>query len=190
VVGETLGTGLRASLASAQVRSFCHVLGTADPMPGPGELLEALNRALHRDSRGDRGLRAACFAAVIDGVKGRVAFAAAGGTTPYHLVRAERSLGVLRARGPLLGELPDAQYPTKEQALGAGDALVFVTSGVPEALDSNRSPFGDRRLQKVLMVAPGQEPRATRDALLRALDTHRAEAPPLADESILVLQVG
>jgi serine phosphatase RsbU (regulator of sigma subunit) len=127
---------------------------------------------------------------VVDGVKGTVAFAGAGGTTPYHLARAERSLGVLRSRGPLLGELRDAHYPTREQALGAGDALVFVTSGVPEAMDSDRAPFGDRRLQKLLMVAPGQEPRATRDALLRALDSHRAEAPPLADESILVLQVG
>jgi hypothetical protein len=186
VVGETLGHGLTASLASASVRSFCNALASSDPIPEPGELLEALNRAL---ARGDRGLRAACFAAVVDGDKRRVRYAGAGHPTPYHVVRADRRLGVLRARGPLLGERADATYPTREQPLGPGDALVFVTSGVPEALDAARTPFGDRRLQQVLLTSPGEEPRATRDAILRALDRHRAEAPPLSDEAMLVLQV-
>jgi serine phosphatase RsbU (regulator of sigma subunit) len=97
---------------------------------------------------------------------------------------------ILRARGHVLGERLDATFTTLEHALEVGDALLFFSEGVPDTLDPARAPFGERRLQKLLHEASGQEPRLTRDRIVSALREHRLGAPPSRDEALVVVQVG
>lgn len=187
LMGDTLGDGLASSLASASVKSFCDALATAPSPPDASGLLQAANRAA---CRVDKPRQATCFAAVVDAEKKQVRFANAGHPMPYHLRRAEKTLGVLCAAGPFVGDRPDAIWQPGEATLAAGDALVFYSEGLVGAMNHERMRFGERRLQRALLDAIDREPRATRDAVLRALEEFRGEAAPMGDEAVVVVQVG
>jgi serine phosphatase RsbU (regulator of sigma subunit) len=186
VIGDVIGTGLAGSMVSAVAKSCCDAFqaaGTVDP----GALLTALNRALWRPTR---PIHMTGVAALFDPQRGQVAWANAGHPMPYFASATEERLGVLTGSGPMLGDVPDAHYASSTRGLGHGDAVLLYTDGLVEAMNLQRVPFGERRLQRALSAAKAAGPPRVRDAILRAVDEFRAGAPVDDDELLVCVRAG
>jgi serine phosphatase RsbU (regulator of sigma subunit) len=189
VIGDVIGTGLAGSMVSAVAKSCCDTLAASGKRLEAGGLLTALNRALHRPAR---PIHLTCFAAIFDPAEGSVQFANAGHPMAYHLsvVRDEPQLGVLSASGPMLGDAPGTVYRSVRKALADGDVVLLYTDGVVEAPNAARAPFGERRLQRALLAAPGVGPSIVRDRVLATLEEFRGDEPPTDDEALIAVRVG
>jgi sigma-B regulation protein RsbU (phosphoserine phosphatase) len=186
VVGDAVGAGLAASMASAVVKGCCDALiAGARPLPGPAALLSGLGRALYRPAA---PIQSRCFAVLMDPGRGVVEWANAGHPVPYHLRSAAGGgLGVLAGSGPMLGDGEHVEYRAHEAAFAAGDVLVLFTDGLVKAEDLGRKAFGERRLQKVIADLRGQPVTAIRRAILAAVREFRGTAPAVDDTALVVV---
>ena len=186
VIGDSVGSGLAGSMTSAVVKSACDLLVTGDrPIDDPAVLLATLSRALAHASA---PVHARCFAGVFDPGRGIVRYANAGGQLPYQL--RDGDLGVLAGGGPMLGDAFDDGYRLYEMPLHPGDAFVLFTDGIVRADDPHRKPFGERRLQKVIMAGAGKPAADLLGSILDAVRQHRVDRPLEDDAAVVVVTVG
>lgn len=134
VVGDVSGKGAAAAMAATLL------LGAADERDGdsPGELLAHLNRVLRRTQIGGF---ATCLCADVS-PNGEVIIANAGHLAPYR-----RGEEIAVASGLPLGVADGGGdgYEEIRFALGADDALTFISDGVAEARDAQGALFGFER---------------------------------------------
>lgn len=187
VIGDVIGSGLAGSMVSAVAKSCCDSLCAAGAATDPGSLLTALNRSLFRHAK---PIHMTCLAVALDPAAGVVTWANAGHPMPYHVRREEPRLGVLPGSGPMLGDAAETRYGTSRRPLGAGDVVLVYTDGLVEAINAQRAPFGERRLQRTLLAVADLRPPSARDHLLRAVEDFRAGAPSTDDEVLVLLKVG
>lgn len=187
VIGDSVGAGLAGSMTSAVVKSACDLLVTGDrPIEDPAVLLSTLSRALAHASA---PVHARCFAAVFDPGRGSVRYANAGGQLPYQ-ARGEGELGVLAGGGPMLGDAFDDGYRLYEMPIAPGDTFVLFTDGLVRADDPYRKPFGERRLQKVILGAAGKPAAELLAVITDAVRKHRADRPLEDDAAVVVITLG
>jgi serine phosphatase RsbU (regulator of sigma subunit) len=181
VIGDMIGSGLAGSMLSAVAKSCCDAFqaaGTVDP----GALLTALNHALYRPQR---PIHMTGVVALFDPVHNIVHWANAGHPMPYFAAAHEHRLNVLTGSGPMLGDVADAHYVTQARPLHRGDSVLLYTDGLVEAMNLQRMPFGERRLQRALTAARSQPPAKVRDVILAAVEEFRTGAP-ISDDELLV----
>lgn len=65
-----------------------------------------------------------------------------------------------------MGRLRRAVYTETSLPLGPGDRLLLFTDGIPEALSPGGEPFGDERLQSLLVAQASQSAERIAEALL------------------------
>jgi serine phosphatase RsbU (regulator of sigma subunit) len=181
VVGDVIGSGLAGSMVSAVAKSCCDAF-TGSGMNDPGQLLTALSRALWRPVK---PIQMTCVAVRFDARAGQLTWANAGHPMPYLAAAGADKLTVLPGSGPMLGDVADARWQSQARPFAPGDAVLLYTDGVVEAMNAQRAPFGERRLQKALAGALGGPPPAVRDAIVRAVDGFRA-GEPVTDDELLV----
>ena len=87
---------------------------------------------------------------------GRLAYASAGHPAPL-LWRQEignvAPTDTLRARGTILGVLPEVALEERRVTLQLHDVLALFTDGVTEPIDSNGEEFGEERLAAILRTS-------------------------------------
>ncbi|MCB0893432.1 MAG: SpoIIE family protein phosphatase, partial [Propionibacteriaceae bacterium] len=127
-VGDVVGHGLPAVEDMAQLRSAGRAL--AHQGLSPGRVLAELNGFTRHASLG----KFATMVVAITEPDGRMlAYASAGHPPP--LVRRNRTDEVVRldaASGPVLGPMPDADFPEAAVSIECGDILLMYTDGLVE----------------------------------------------------------
>jgi serine phosphatase RsbU (regulator of sigma subunit) len=184
IVGDVVGQGLAGSMVSAVAKSCCDAF-VASGVIDPGTLLTALNRALYRPTR---PIHMTGVAALFDPGRGQVIWANAGHQMPYFVAARDERLGVLTGAGPMLGYEADARFASSTRGLGRGDAVLLYTDGLVDAMNAQRAPFGERRLQRALVAARTAAPPRVRDALVKAVDDFKAGAPSEDDELLVYVR--
>jgi sigma-B regulation protein RsbU (phosphoserine phosphatase) len=156
VIADVSGKGTPASILMASVHaSLRATAGTARP----SLLMDRLNRFLCASTQESRYVT--LFYAEIDPASRRLRYVN-GGHIPPCLVRAGGEVERLRAGGPVIGLLEEADYEEGEVELGSGDLLAVVTDGVTEALSPGEEEFGDGRVCESLRGAGGSAESALR----------------------------
>ncbi|MDX6567583.1 MAG: phosphoserine phosphatase RsbU/P [Gaiellales bacterium] len=135
VVGDVAGKGPSAAAATSLVRNALRM--AALDAAGPGEALEAVNRALRRSEYfGVRRRPGYCTVALAfldtTGATCRVTIARAGHVRPL-IVRADGATAESTADGPLLGMTEDVTFETEQTMLAENDLVVMYTDGLTEA---------------------------------------------------------
>ena len=74
----------------------------------------------------------------------------AGHNPIYLLKKDETDIHKLSAGGLMLGSI-DLPYNSETVVLNSGDAIVFYTDGIPEAMDKDENDFGEDRFEKLLL---------------------------------------
>jgi sigma-B regulation protein RsbU (phosphoserine phosphatase) len=129
VIGDVAGKGLAAAPRTAMVK--CVLRAFAFESPSPGQVLERLNRLLHRTMEGEQFVT--LFYGLLDVEKGELTYANAGHELPLMLRRGSGDPELLETTGPLLGLDSASSYHEVRTRIGEGDTLVLYTDGFTEA---------------------------------------------------------
>ncbi|MFE3164155.1 SpoIIE family protein phosphatase [Streptomyces sp. NPDC059224] len=128
VIGDVQGHNVQAAAVMGQLRTAVHTHAVAGM--GPDDLLARTNQVMCDFGT---GLFASCLCLQFDLTRRRVLFATAGHLPPLLRRPDGRTEALALPPGPLLGIVPDADYPCVEMPLVAGTALALYTDGLVEA---------------------------------------------------------
>jgi hypothetical protein len=151
VVADVSGKGIGAALIMASVKAVVPLVAAGR---SAAETLTHLNRKLATELA-PREFVALCFARY-DPARGTLEIANAGLPDPY---RVSRGAGVeaLSVPGPRLplGARREVAYEELRTAVAPGECILFLTDGLPEALDAAGEPLGYEALSVLIASAAG-----------------------------------
>jgi serine phosphatase RsbU (regulator of sigma subunit) len=177
-IGEAAGSPIEAGLGVASLHAA--IKAHAGYRHRSGEMLSRVNDTLCTASPGDQ--RAGLAYALVDPDSGKAEIALAGNVAG--LVMNSRERHVVRRRGPLLGDSPDAAFRAERLVVEPGGALLLLSSGALQPAGAK-----SRRLTPATIAAQLGDPLpSSADAIascLRELLTSRE--PPAVDQTVLVL---
>ncbi len=141
LIADASGHSVAAAMVAIMTRfAFGEIAPTTTK---PGEVLAFMNQSLQQltDER---------FVTAFYGVLNRQSrvfrFANAGQPYPLWYQAATGEVKQVKARGFMLGIIPDEVYYEAEITLAPGDSLCFYTDGLVEAMNEIGEQFGDDRL--------------------------------------------
>src|SRR5205807_2672873 len=183
-IGDVCGKGPDAAALTALVRYTLRAVTMHEHRPE--RVLALLNEAILRDRTDDR-FCSAVFA-VVEGEHGSLRVKLASGGHPLPLViRGDGRVEPAGRGGLLLGLWEDAKLATEAIELSAGDALLFYTDGVTDALAPERI-IDQRTLSKLAAESAGQGAAAIAERVERAV-IDESGPEPRDDIALLVLGV-
>jgi sigma-B regulation protein RsbU (phosphoserine phosphatase) len=152
VVADVCGKGMPAALLAASVHAAVRAYA---PAAGRrcGAVLASVNRLLYDTTPEERFVT--IFYGVYDPAERTLTWANAGHCPPL-LVRSSSCVR-LDPLTPPAGMLPAIEPVERTVRLAAGDSLLVVSDGIPEAEDPSGAEFGEERL---LELARRERPRA------------------------------
>ncbi|EFO81668.1 stage II sporulation E family protein [Oscillochloris trichoides DG-6] len=184
VIADVTDKGVPAALFMALSRTLLRA--TAIDGRQPAEVLQRANRLILADSRS--GLFVTCFYLTLEVASGHITYANGGHNYPLHYATATGQVQPLRARGIVLGIVPDPQFDQHELTLQPGDVVVLYTDGVTEAMNPARELFGDERLHALLHAHAQRSPHEIINAVLTAVTEFAAGQAQSDDITLVVLK--
>ncbi|MGH9441722.1 MAG: PP2C family protein-serine/threonine phosphatase [Thermoanaerobaculia bacterium] len=183
VVADVSGKGMGASLIMASVKAVLPLIAEGNTT---AETLRRLNRKLHAE------LGAREFVALVylryEPATGELEISNAGLPDPYRLVAAGRAPELLSVPGPRLplGARLEVPYESASLTIAAGERVLLLTDGLPEAPTKAGEPLGYEALMSLIPV----QSLSTGDLLETLFDSvRRASTPALEDDwTALVLE--
>jgi PAS domain S-box-containing protein len=141
MLGDVVGSGPHAAAITALVRHTARAV--APYVAGPVAVVRAIGEALHR-ADDDEVFCTLLYGSVSRVAAGLLLTVVGAGHPPPYVVRADRRIERVAARGSLLGPFPVGEVDPVEVLLEPGDALVAVTDGVLEARPARAWDAPDR----------------------------------------------
>lgn len=149
VIADVTGKGLDAALLMAFARPVMH--SALNAARGPADAIERTNRVLVEERRGTLFITLLC--AVLQPGTGRVRLASAGHEPPLLVPGDGGPIQAVGDAGVLIGAFASVSPPETEITLAPGDALLFYTDGVTDAVAPSGERFGDARLLEAVSEA-------------------------------------
>jgi serine phosphatase RsbU (regulator of sigma subunit) len=182
-VGDATGHGAAAGTLVTAIKGL--FAGSA-AAAAPAAFLAAANAAVHR-----MGLvRRAMALAVARVAHGRVTISAAGMPPALHFEAATGEVHEVALAGTPLGARAGFPYAEATVELAQGDALLFLSDGLPELPNAEGEPYGYERLARRFGDLAGSGPDAR--CVIAGLEATTAEwsraAAPADDVTFLVLR--
>jgi PAS domain S-box-containing protein len=186
VVGDVCGKGAEAAAATAMARYTLRAASAAAARPDAAGAFALLNHQMCAERLPERFLSAVLgrLEPRADGAMD-VALVCAGHPAPI-VLRAGGEAAPVDAGGPLLGIDDGARWDETHVRLQPGDAIVFYTDGVTEALRTE--PLSAAELAALLPAGAGASAEALADAV-RDLAHERAAGSLRDDVAIVALRI-
>lgn len=151
-IGDVAGKGVSAALLMARLHASARYHLTSSSSPAAA--MTGLNTEISGSGLGFR-LITLVFA-VLDPRTNTVCLANAGHLPPaFRHANGEVKFIGMRESGLPLGVLPEQQFNEMTIELRRGEALVFYTDGITEAMNSREEMFGKDRLLPAIRAATG-----------------------------------
>jgi sigma-B regulation protein RsbU (phosphoserine phosphatase) len=182
LIADVADKGMPAALLMILTRTL--VRAAAQEISSPAAVLSQVNDLLVPDAK--RGMFVTAFYAVLSPDDGTLVYSNAG-HTPAVLRRANGETVLLMREGMALGVVLGTPMAEQRIALVPGDAVVFSTDGVTEALSPEGTLYGLDHLEETVQCIDAE----SASQLLEAVDTsvvqHIDTAPASDDLTLLVL---
>lgn len=171
LICDVMGHGVRSALIVAMLRGLLEKQRTL--AEEPGHFLHGLNEGLVSIlTRARTTMFATAFYAVLDLASGAFSYACAGHPGPVlettsgevAQIACEKS-----SKGPGLGLIPHAKYPTLTRELGDLKRLILFTDGVLEAENPHGEPFFTSRLMETIAEKSGEPLEELLDGILKRI---------------------
>ncbi|WP_172798022.1 SpoIIE family protein phosphatase [Bdellovibrio bacteriovorus] len=190
-VGDVTGHGLSSALLTGVSRTYFSVIEDVR-IADPGELLEGLNRVLHKVAKGS--LSMTFFLGRINLVTGEMDFANASHCAPFVFKNENgQNVGtesVMAEPGSILGLRPSSKYSTSKYFLKAQDTLFVCTDGLVELRTPTGRPLGERKLIKSLKELFAQNEFETLSPKLSSYVKQASGGQPCEDDiSWMILRI-
>lgn len=189
IVADVAGKGVPGAMVMTMARSLVRLASVRNV--SPADTFKKVNRILAKDIR--RGMFVTAAYMVLN-VKTRKLKVASAGHNPVVLFRAATGeLELLKPNGIALGfdkgTIFDNHIKEVEVQLETGDRIVSYTDGVNEAMDAAGEEFGDDKFHAVVKESSRKTSKEFVEAIVKALDGHRAGAEQSDDITITTLAV-
>jgi sigma-B regulation protein RsbU (phosphoserine phosphatase) len=183
LVADVSGHGVPAALIAAMMK-----MALQSVMPcvhSPGDVLQGLNRMLSGQAP-DQFVTAAYLFIDTQSYKARYS---AAGHPPLLLSRAG-TLHRIESNGLVFGVMPQPDYPVREIPICPGDRLLLYTDGMIEPENSKGKPFGDSKLEQVVLGAKMCPPSELTNRLLTEIRAWQPASIAQQDDiTIIVIDV-
>ena len=155
-------------------------------LKSPREVLREVNDLLYDDN--DAMMFVTLLYAVYDPATGELTYANGGHNSPL-IVHVDGTSTVLPGtNGIALGVMPDMNYDERTVSISPGDAVVFYTDGVTEAINETGEEFGMDRLHQVFAANPPRDSRSATEAVFRAVNEFAGTASQFDDITCLTFR--
>ena len=181
--GDVSGKGAAAALYGSLLSGLLRILGPR--RKSPAVLMRSLNETLLERRVGAQ--YATLTVAFWQPRERLLKMANAGGCLP--LVWRKGEILKPRVEGVPIGLLEDVDYEELDLMLQPGDLVMLYSDGVEDQTNPAGEEFTRARVIKLLKKHAAQPPKAIADAVIAALDVHRAGTPLSDDQSVVVLRV-
>jgi sigma-B regulation protein RsbU (phosphoserine phosphatase) len=183
LVADVSGHGVPAALIAVMMKTA--VQSVMPCVHSPGDVLQGLNRMLSGQAP-DQFVTAAYLFIDTQSYKARYS---AAGHPPLLLSRAG-TLHRIESNGLVFGVMPQPDYPVREISICPGDRLLLYTDGVIEPENSKGKPFGDSKLEQVVLGAKMCPPSKLTDRLLTEIRAWQPASMAQQDDiTIIVIDV-
>ncbi len=182
-VADVSDKGVPAALFMMSTRTL--LKGAAIGNSDPGAVLREVNDLLHEDN--EASMFVTVLYAEYDPASGELHYAN-GGHNPPLLVHADGSSTLLPLTdGIALGLVPDLKYGQDSVTLAPGDAVVFYTDGVTEAMNIENDEFGTEGLRAIFAVSPPSNWEEANSAIFEAVHAFAGDMPQSDDITCVTL---
>ena len=170
LICDVMGHGVRSALIVAMLRGLLEKQRAQ--AQEPGLFLQGLNDGLAAIlERADTTMFATAFFGVVDLAAGTFRYSCAGhpgpivaGKNGVRQIACERS-----HKGPGLGLIRGATYPTNEIELAEIDRMILFTDGVLEAENQSGEPFFENRLMEIIGLKSAEPMENLLDGILSSV---------------------
>jgi serine phosphatase RsbU (regulator of sigma subunit) len=189
LMGDVSGKGVAAALLMGVIHGAIRAYMRSGDTSDLARLAVRLNTQMNEQTRG--GHFVTLFWGVFDPVSGRLHYVNCGHHPPL-LVSANESPDTTRrleTGGPVLGLLPETDFEEGTVTLAGGDSLVLFSDGLVEAENREEEPFGEARLERVLLANRRQPADHIRQEVMAEVNRFMAATPLHDDLSLMVAQI-
>jgi sigma-B regulation protein RsbU (phosphoserine phosphatase) len=188
-VGDVSGKGVPAALYSAfageLVRSRTFRRQYTKVRASPGAILESMNRILH-ERQLENYFCTLCYAH-FDFKRRNVTLSNSG--LPFPLHASAEGCSQLQSPGVPLGSLPGITYDELTIELKTGDAFIFFSDGISEAMNAAGDEFGTGRLVAVVEQQRARPAKEIADAVFAAVYEFCGDAEQNDDRTVVVVKI-
>lgn len=182
-LGDVSGKGLPASLLMANLQATLR--GQTLVSQIPSECLLRSNRLLFESTSPEKF--ATLFYGILEIQQHTLHYSNAGHDWPF-LVGIDHSIQRLQTGGLMLGLMPQAMYEDIKISFQVGDVLVIQSDGVSEAMNIHQEPFGEQRLQDLILEHRDSAPQEIIDTIVCEVHNHAGEYIQSDDITIMVVK--
>lgn len=185
LAGDVAGHGVGASLIMAMAKAG--VLNCKHLQHDPAAILGQLHQIVH-ESRTRVQRKVMTFQYLhINKETGAAVYANAGGCSPILLDKKEETAKELTLAGPVLGGFKKARFNNLEFSLAPGQALVFYTDGIIEAINSDGLEIGYERFKQMLLAAYDSDAMKFYEKVYSSYKSWLGDNPPQDDLTLIML---
>ena len=182
-IADVSDKGVPAALFMMSSRAM--LKGSAIGRFNPGDVLHELNDLLYENN--ETMMFVTLLYATYHTATGELTYAN-GGHNPPLIVHADGTSTLLPATGGVaLGVMPGIKYRQNTVTLSPGDAVVFYTDGVTEAMNAENEEFGTTSLQEVFAETPPTGVRQATMAVFDAVNDFAGDTPQSDDITCMTL---
>lgn len=183
VIADVADKGMPAALFMVNTRATLRAsMFDADSL---AHGLTRVNQLVCDDSR--EGMFVTLFYAQINGLDGVVTYVNAGHNPPFLLRAAGGEPEPLSRTGVALGIDPSLLFSQRSVMLESGDAILFYTDGVTDALNEAGQEFGESRLRELVSANRSDSAAGMVGTIEAALKAHIGENLPFDDITLMAL---
>jgi phosphoserine phosphatase RsbU/P len=182
-LGDVVGKGLPAAFYAALAVGTLRGINKTGALPS--DVLELFNQRLRMRTMPKR--YCAVQYAVYDSTTRVLRYANAGLPGPLHI--SPRGCRELQSGGLPSGLFDDARYDLSSVPLGPGESILFLTDGLPDALNAHNEDFGMERLIDVCAQNQGKSAGMLLGRLFAAVDGFTGGHPQQDDMTALMIRL-
>jgi sigma-B regulation protein RsbU (phosphoserine phosphatase) len=187
VVADVSGHGVSSALHMVTARA--HLLSSVENYADGAHLIQKVNRFLTADIQ-DTGWFITLFWLEIDPARHRLAWIRAGHEPALFYNPVRDRFDHLDGEGMALGVASDHRYREYEmRGWAAGSIILMATDGLSETRNPSGQMYGSAPLRQTIRAHRDQSAAEIKDAILKSVDTFRAERPREDDTTLVVIKL-
>jgi len=185
-VSDVSGKGVGAAIYMAVSRTLLRASALVNPTWSAGKIVARLNEILCL-SAADAGMFVTVCYGILDLRTGELDYATAAHPQPF-LITASGARELPKAPGSVVGMMEDLEYGSLSEKLAPGDALMFFSDGVNEAMNETKELFGTERTLEFLQQMPRGTCEEMTNAVVAEVKRYTGTAPQADDITVLIIQ--
>lgn len=184
-IADVSGKSMKAAMTAVMTSGMLY--SEVVKSQSPREILARINRPLYL--RTDKRVFTTMAFAAIDVKKRSLIYSSAGHLPPMIVQKSEVNYLKAESTGLPLGIQEELVYKEARLKLQRGDAIIFYTDGIPEAMNEQKEQYGTERLEALVKNVTQVSARDIREKILADVSAFTGNAEQHDDMTVVAVKV-